>query len=253
MKRQKTRSADVDYRSETLTEFARELGEFAGSAVPFAATVLELATVRAQRKLVKERRALIYEQLRRKYDQGTTRGSGGLELRLTRPPKATVRRVAESATVRKHAPAQWEQSRVLIRRVAVSSPAELTLADQSAVRGLPGVPRGVDPLDVVARYYRHPKLLDCLDALNTRECAAIEMLEDIATRFGWNRLPMEFTDGWRIGLRALQYSSDQLAIVAPAVFDQWAVEKIDQGAQRVYIATAGYDDDGNDIGDEYAE
>lgn len=247
-------SRDVDYRRETLAVFGRELSEHAGGAVPFMAAVVELATVRAEIRAVKARRAGIYEQLTRRYRQGSTVTSDGAHvLRMTRPAVREAVRTVDSETIKRHARADWERSRVAVRRVAVSGPSSLVVADDAAVRGLPAVPRGADPLDVVVSAYRHPSIVGRLDGLGAREAAAIAVLDGIADVYGWDGLPIAFSDGWRVGLSQRQFDAQRLAVIAPAVFDRYAIERIPAGSSRVYIAPADSAGDDETAGDSWAD
>lgn len=257
-RRPSSRTSDVDRRPETLAEFAAQLREHAaraGQSISFMTDVHELANTRAQITLLRARRTLIFEQLKRRYAGGiTTTSTGEYVLRMSRPSELVTVRTVESDTVKRAYPTAWQAARVIVPRVAVTTPPDWNSTDgggagsppshasRSAFRTprLPAVPRATDTLDRCVAAYRH-RAFDRLEELRRDEALLIGGLEDIADKYGWDGLPIVFSDGWKIGLRCRRFDAESLREHEPAIFDELAIDKVRGGSTRLYVARPGDD------------
>jgi hypothetical protein len=242
-------TSDVGRRSETLAEFAAALADHAGKPIPFMTSVIELAQTRVAVKMLKARRDLVFEQIKHRYAGGTAVTSDGeYVLRMSRPTPLVTVRTVESDTIKRKYPETWQAARVAVSRVAVSAPKSYAL--EIPMPKMPIVPGSSAPLDRCVAAYKH-RAFDRLAGLRETENRTVRLLERIADEFGWDGMPMTFTDSWSIGLRSLRFDADHLAEIAPDIFDELAVEKVRGGSTRLCLARL--DDDDPESFDDYAE
>lgn len=244
--------SNVDRRPITLAEFSRQLAEHAdlsGRSVTFMSHLVELAGARADIATLKKRRALIFEQIKHRYATGVTSTSDGLcELRMSRAAPSTTVRTVDSDVAKRTDPDAWLAARVVVPRVVVRVPQEKEWDTRGAgsplgiapgcLPRLPAVPRAVDNLDRCVAAYRH-RVFDRLEALHHDETVWVGRLETIADEYGWDGMPIAFSDGWSVGLRTLRFDSDRFAELQPTLFDELATEKTRGGSTRIYLANPG--------------
>lgn len=235
-------------RIETLMAFSRSLDAHAGTSVGFVDAVVELAAVRARKAVIDARRKQIFEVVRVKFERGDLVAGEGRMLAQTEPTPVVTTRAVPADVVKKRSLVLWESARVAKPFVQVKPPKLLasSMANEAvqAVGALPPVPdarRAVH--DVVALYEAVPPTTE----LRAREKSLVERLRLIGATYGWDGLPLEFSDKWTVGLDRLEFSSDRLREIDPRLWDALAVEKPTGGFQRVYVHKAEgieLDDDG---------
>lgn len=218
----------------SLDQFDANLDAQVGARQEFAATVRGLAAVRHELAGVQARRREIFEVIKAHFERGDCRPSDGSDrmLRITKPA-AVHRKTAPSAVVKKRDKALWEAARIVTPYVQAAPPKTHI---QRAVEGLPGVPDGRDLAVTMAAYQL---LAPRIKQLNLAEEAAVDALKKIGANTGWDGLPQEFADGWKVSLVHLQYSSDRLAEIAPQLFAELAVESVSAPAGHVFIGRVG--------------
>lgn len=224
----------------TLDEFDAALTSEHGHPTGFAATVRELAVTRAQIKQIDAARAEVFEHVKRAYDVGHRAvGGTGYELRQTTPGEPTTYRAVASAVCKKADPKAWQRAQAAKRWVQVKPPPAFELA--IPVIDTPAVPDFLPPDQATILYREHPAWKRRRWLADDEE-RLIGSLEKIAAEFGWDGGetdgPVTFTDGWSVQLRTRQYSSERLAEVDPALFDQLAEVKTKQTPARVVVARA---------------
>ncbi|QGH75313.1 hypothetical protein I5G61_gp65 [Mycobacterium phage Quesadilla] len=233
----RTKKAPADAREESLAQFSATLDEHAGRAVGFAVAVAELAKARAQIAQLKAARAEVFDVIKERFEEGHRLvGEGRFELRMSGGGEAKVYRAVESAAVKKANPAAWRRAQAVVPFVSVKAPAAAAL--KVPVVPTPQVNPAMSVEAAVAAYTDHPAWLR-LKALRAEETELIGTLEKMAAEFGWDGLPITFSDGWVAGLKRMQFSADKLAELEPEVFEELAVTKVRQAPARVYLAKPG--------------
>ncbi|QYW01679.1 hypothetical protein SEA_NEOS5_66 [Mycobacterium phage Neos5] len=218
-------------RTETLEQFSASLDEHAGRSVGFADAVRDLRIERALKAEVDARRKALYEALVAHHDRGVTRLSSGLVLRRTRPSPPSKRVVVDTALVKRRYPKIHSACRVPVPYLQVRGAVVVPRWDD------PGTPTGTENVDRVADMYGRAVMPDDVKA---RGEAAKELLIAAADEFGWDGLPLEFADGWAVGLRRIQFDVGVLRATHPDVAASCSVEKVSGGsAPRVYVAKPG--------------
>ena len=225
----------ADQRPETLAAFSAELDSHAGRAVGFADLVADLARTRAQLAQLKAARAAVFEKVKEGYLAGH-RSAAGYQLKQTDPGEAVIYRAAESAKVKKADPAAWRAAQAEVGFVQVKPPASVRLAVPEVAVPEVGERAG---LEAVVKVYKEAPAWELMRGLRDAEVELITRLDKLAADFGWDGLPLTFADGWTVGLRRRQFSSERLAEVAPELFELLAVAKVRQAPARVYVAKPG--------------
>ncbi|AYP70051.1 hypothetical protein I5G62_gp65 [Mycobacterium phage CRB2] len=231
----KARRATETVYDETLAEFSRALDSHLHRPAGFAEAVLELHRIRRTRAILRERRSEIFSRLREHAERGNTfvriSDTEAYELRRTTPAAQTVTKTVTSAAAVKAGAGLWEAARVITPYVQVKSP--VGAVPDLPLPAMPEVPpSGVSLAGAVAAYRSVPKDAE----LRNQEEEIITALEKIAADAGWDGEPVTFGDGWVVGLRRKEYSSDQLKANDPAAWDALATPVIKGGHSRLYLA-----------------
>lgn len=202
--------------------------------------IRRLAVVRQQRAQIKEARDQVRYHVNMAYANGTRDVAGtGYKLKATDPGEPVTVRKVETHTVKKADPKAWERARAVVSYVQVKPPAAFKLA--VPLVPTPSVPANHMPIDKAVVLLKEDRAWAVSRELRDEEVELVERLEKLAADFGWDGLPITFADGWTAGLRRLQFSSDKLAELDPALFDQLAVERTQQRPGYVRVVKA--DDD----------
>lgn len=214
----------------TLVQFDAAVDAHAGSPQLFAATMRGLRMVRAEAAALASRRAEVFDVLKDYYARGITTDRGThLVLKQTTPKPGRVHRAVPSAVLKKACPTLWEQAKVRVPYVQAKS------AEPTAVVSSVRVPRGCRLATVIEVYqgFAEPAA-----ALRASEASMVARLKKIGADNGWDGLPIEFSDGWLVGLERMQYSSDRLAEIAPETFAALAVDVQRASSPQVFIHDA---------------
>jgi hypothetical protein len=264
------RSAPVvkgDLRSETLAKFSRKVDQHTGRAVGFDRLVIQLASTRMQIAELKRSRAVLFDKIKNAYDAGMRSvGGGEYQLRMTKSAEPTTYLAVSSERVKRANEAAWERAKIDKQFISVRPPSGVLLSPNTeiaadiAIDAAARLARAAwnDTGELVKAYKEHPAWA-VLKSLRDIESETIEQLDKIGADNGWDGYAMTFADGWTVGLRRRQFSSERLEEIAPDVFDQLATPKIRQFHGHVYVAKRGessdneshdLDDDGADSGAE---
>lgn len=223
----------------TLAQFDVAVDEHAGSPQLFASTVRALRECRAESAAVQERRDEVFAVMKDHYERGD-HDAGEYRLDKARDGEPKTRRTVPSAVIKKHSPTLWSQARVQVPYVQAKAPAN---TPGVAVESLPSVPERARLADVVAVYQ---SLGGRLAELREVEQEMVDRLKKIGANNGWDGLPIEFADGWKVSLTQLQYSSERLAMIAPETFACLAVETTTTPTGHVFVrrVSGGASDEG---------
>lgn len=227
-----SKTSSARQEAMTLAEFDVAVDQHAGTPQMFAATVRGLHECRAQAAAVQEARSECFERMKTAHAIGDrVAGEYVLDRRADSAP--TTKLVVPAAVIKKHSPTLWGQCRVPVPYVQAKAPATVAAV---AVESLPSVSDKAAIADVVAVYQQ---LGSRLAQLRDTETDLVDRLKKIGANNGWDGLPIEFADGWKVSLIQLQYSSDRLAEVAPETFACLAQEVTSERAGTVYLRRAG--------------
>lgn len=226
----------------TLAQFATSLDLAAGRTTGFTDAVAALASVRARKAVVTERRKAVFAVITEHYERDDRVAGDGLVLRKTVPNPGRVVRSVSAAAIKKHDSRLWQAARVATPYVQVKAPAAeaVMLAHRAdlAVGSLPPVPPPHTPLATLAQWYQALSPKD----LTAEETAAVGRLRTIGEAVGWDGLPVEFSDGWKVSLAQLSYSDEKLREIAPVAWEALAVERVVGAAEgHVYLGRVGAD------------
>jgi hypothetical protein len=235
-------------RSETLAAFGQLLDNHAGEEVGLAAAVETLYAARYQARALAAARKVLLEKVKAAHALGVVSVPGTPYLLKETSPGRAQQYLAVPSNVAKSAnkPA-WQRAHVAKSWAQVQPPVVAAARLQAAVTlDIPDVSR-MSTLTLAATAYREHPAWERLKKLYAEEKTAKERLEKIAADHGWDGLPLTFADGWVIGLRREQYSSERLAEIEPEMFDRLAELKIKQFGPRVYVALPDEDDEMGEI------
>lgn len=234
---------------QSLFEFDRAVDAHAGAPQMFAATVLALRECRAEASQVDARKAQAFDLLKAHYERGErTLASDGRRLKATKPGATQYVRTVPSAKIKRCSPTLWEQAKVPVPYVQAKAPASY---GAEAVVPLPGIPNGCD---VTASAVLYERLLSRSKEVKATEAELVDRLKKIGANNGWDGMPIEFTDGWRVSLARMQYSAERLAEIAPETFAQLSEVVERTRASTVYIAKKGApNDDADDDAEDVSE
>ncbi|WIC90041.1 hypothetical protein SEA_SISKO_59 [Gordonia phage Sisko] len=239
----------------------------------FAELALSLWRARKARALAKQQREPIHKLITEAYERGAgqvgmlvdQRGMGeGFTVRKRRVEAVSGGPRSVSSAAAKRANARlWKASQVRRDRVAVAVPETV---GEPTHREL-----GVRRLDMPDAHNRWD-LSQMIDKYMLVKDAPFAQAEDEAKHAlmvysqinlgylapehpdagsaRWDGRPIEFGDGWTVGLTSMQFSSDRLRQLDPVAFDRLATEQNRKGYDVVYI-TQGVPEDGSV--DRYAQ
>ncbi|ABD58566.1 hypothetical protein PBI_PIPEFISH_69 [Mycobacterium phage Pipefish] len=211
----------------TMDQFADTLDQHAGRTVGFADHVRALRSARAVKAAIEADRKTAYELMKAHYSRGNVAVGSGSVLRMSKPSKVSVRRTVDSKLVQRRYPKVYDQCRVPVPYVTVAG--ELTVV-RPANTGF-SVASNADLDRVVAAY----RACSVPEDVTAAEAAAVAALKGIADEFGWDGLPLEFTDAWTIGLRRLQFDAKVLRELRPDVVEECSVERSSGGSTTLRI------------------
>lgn len=236
----------------SLDEFSERVAQFfvdAGHADPKFADMVRLY-VHDKRVIdvVAARRKAIMEEIKPFAERGATVRFGDRILKQTKPTAVKIERSVSSAQVSKAHPRLWEAAKMPTPYASFALNERndaLIVARVHEAVGSADVPLqpGMRLDDLASMYLSEPSTKE----LVKRKDITMAKLDDIARLAMWDGLPVTFTDGGSVQLKRLQYSSDQLRIIAPELWETLAVEKSTGGVQRWYFGNVhgeDRDDDG---------
>ena len=231
---------------------AAPLPKFANQVEPFRQTVITLATTRAQIAQLSKARKAIHERLNDAYERGVRELRGGYTLKQTSAGEGSEYLAVSSAAAEKADKAAWQRAKMPKPFVQAKPPEQLAAVlrnDQWVAHIAPELPENADIEQAAAVYREHPAW-DVLKQLRELEAECVERLDKLGAEFGWDGLPLVFSDGWTVGLKRMQFDSDRLYLVAPELFDRLAEVKVRNNGQRVYIGKIGENDEADEIDGE---
>ncbi|QDF17589.1 hypothetical protein SEA_YAGO84_58 [Gordonia phage Yago84] len=258
--------------TKTITE-ARSIVE---ADPEFAELAIALWRARKARALAKEQREPIHKLITEAYERGAgqvgmlvdPRGHNGEGFTVRRRHVSGVsggpRRVTSAAAKRANA-RLWMASQVRAPRVAVAVPESMVNPTHREL----GV-RRITPPDE----FNHWDLRQMIDKYMLVKDAPFAEAEDQAKHAltvysqinlgylapehpdadsaRWDGTPIEFGDGWVVGLTSMQFSSERFAQLDPVAFDRLATEPSRKGYDVVYI-TEGVPSEVTGEVDRYAD
>ncbi|AWN04262.1 hypothetical protein FDJ57_gp61 [Gordonia phage Sour] len=212
----------------------------------FAALVEQLWRIRQEKAAIQERRKEIYAMLAPRFAKGDIASGHDhvLKQRVVKPRRQPPK--VSAAVVKKTRTTLWERSRVPVERVAATAPGRLTI-DRAALK-LPAVPDRRATLIRIetalekASYAEHAE----------REKHAKEVLQRYAVEHlgyvplgerdnpedcgdGWSGEPIEFADGWKVGLTAVQFSEERMKQLDPEMWKKLAVSTMSNEVTTYYF------------------
>lgn len=234
-------------RSETLAEFAASLDEHAGTQVGFVEMVRELWQTRSVIKELAAARSALFDKIKAAHAEGARQvGDTGYELRSTSPSGETMTyRAVTSEACKRANVAAWTAAQVPVKFVQVKAPGteQVPLDDATEAAAMIKATAARLPLDKAVLAYKEHTAWQRLRDLKKAEVDAQDRLEKLAAEFGWNGLPITFADGWTVGLKRRQYSSEYLAESNPEMFARLAVWKTRTLMPHVIVAKIAADND----------
>lgn len=236
--------------ARTKKAAAAPLPSFDNQVDAFKREVLTLAWTRVQIAQLNAARSVIFERLKDAYNAGhrAIPGSGGLVLKQTAPGEGSEYLAVSSAAAQKADKAAWQRAKIPKNFVQVKAP-EAVAASFIIEHDVP-VLHDNSTLEQAAAAYREHPAWDALRQLTELEAATIEKLDKLGADFGWDGLPLEFREGWSVQLKRMQFDSERLALVEPALFEKLAELKVRQAAPRVYIGKPDEDDETSEFDGE---
>lgn len=234
-----SKTTDKDIRHETLAEFSAAVDDHYGKAMGLLDTVRTLAAARADIARLEARRKEIGAVRDQRFKQGTTivrtGGGGGVYLYASETASARKKAVS-SAVAKKSNPALWDRARTWKPFVRAAAPSGVVLP--LGTYKLPPVPTNHHDMAMVLSFYGAP-CFDALAGLRERENTAVARLHQLRDVTDWDGAPIAFADGWEVGLHRLQYDSDRLRQIAPALWDELAVMTGGTSSTRVRTMDLG--------------
>ena len=235
-------AASLDEFSERVAKFYAEIGQ---PDPNFAGLIRDHVRIQRIIGAYSFQRSTYMDALKRFAESGTDVSYNGRILKRSKPSEIVTVRHVNASKVNKAHPRLWEAAKVPTPYVSFS----LTSSDymQQCARAEIAVGPSYDaPIrteglrsDVLAaRYLAVPST----KLLRAQFADTLTKIEDVARLAAWDGLPVKFEDGASVQLKRMQYSSDQLKIIAPELWESLAEEQTRGGQSRWYFAALSAED-----------
>ena len=234
----------LDAFSDRVAQFYDEIGQ---PDPKFADLVRAYVTDKRIVDVLSARRKMIMDEIKPYAERGATVLYGDRLLKRSKPTAVVTKRAVSSAQVSKAHPRLWEAAKVPTSYVSFSLSERdqrmaVARADMAVGTADPALRPGMRLDDLAALYMAVPKSKPTRQRLDN----VLSTINGVAAMAAWDGLLVTFDDGASLQLKRLQYSSDQLKIIAPELWESLAVESTTGGVQRWYFGNAhgdDYDDD----------